>query len=66
MFSFGYLFSFSKPLILCSYNSFWNFMQGSPAVQELLNKPDLKVDDLLEEDGLMLELKTLNQKLLNL
>lgn len=41
-------------------------MQGSPAVQDLLNKPDLKVEELLEEDGLLLELKTMNQKLLNL
>lgn len=47
------------------YNSFWNFMHGSPAVQELLNKPDLTIDDLLEEDGLLIELKSLNQKLLN-
>ena len=41
-------------------------MQGSPAVQELLNKADLKVEELLEEDGLLLELKTQNQKLVNL
>lgn len=41
-------------------------MHGSPAVQELLNKPNLTVEELLEEDGLLLELKTLNQKLLNL
>lgn len=47
------------------YNSFWNFMHGSPAVQELLNRPNLTVEELLEEDGLLLELKTLNQKLLN-
>jgi len=41
-------------------------MHGSPAVQELLNKPDLTIDELLEEDGLLIELKSLNQKLLNL
>ncbi len=41
-------------------------MHGSPAVQDLLNRPDLTIEELLEEDGLLLELKTNNQKLLNL
>lgn len=59
-------FVFWKCLTHFSYNSFWNFMHGSPAVQELLNRPNLTVEELLEEDGLLLELKTLNQKLLNL
>jgi hypothetical protein len=46
------------------HNSFWNFsFQGSAAVQSLLEKSDLTLDDLLEEDGLLTELKTLNQKL---
>jgi len=46
------------------YNQFWNFsIQGSAAVQELLNKKDLKLEDLLDEDGLTVEMKTLNQKL---
>lgn len=46
------------------YNSFWPFsLQGSAAVQELLTKKDLKLEDLLDEDGLNVEMKTLNQKL---
>lgn len=46
------------------YNSFWNFsLQGSAAVQELLAKKDLKLEDLLDEEGLNVEMKTLNQKL---
>jgi len=46
------------------HNSFWNFsFQGSAAVQALLEKSDLTLDDLLEEDGLLTELKTQNQKL---
>jgi len=49
------------------HNSFWNFsFQGSAAVQALLEKSDLTLDDLLEEDGLLTELKTLNQKLFDL
>jgi len=45
-------------------NPFWNFgYQGSPAVKTLLEKPDLTLDDLLDEEGLLLELKTLNSKL---
>ena len=52
---------------LHSYNQFWNFsIQGSAAVQELLNKKDLKLEDLLDEDGLTVEMKTLNQKLFDL
>lgn len=41
-------------------------MHGSRAVQELLNKPELEIDELLEEDGLLSELKTLNQRLMSL
>jgi len=48
-------------------NPFWNFgYQGSPAVKTLLEKPDLTLDDLLDEEGLLLELKTLNSKLFDL
>jgi len=43
------------------YNSFWNF--GSVAVQELLTKSDLQLDELLEEEGLILEVKSQNQNL---
>jgi len=41
-------------------------MQGSAAVQELLSRSDLKLEDLLDEEGLSLELKTQNQKLFDL
>lgn len=46
------------------YNSYWTFsLQGSAAVQDLLTKKDLKLEDLLDEEGLTVEMKTLNQKL---
>lgn len=41
-------------------------MQGSAAVQELLNRADSTLEDLLDEEGLNNELKAANQKLLNL
>lgn len=43
------------------YNSFWSY--GSAAVQELLTKSDLQLDELLDEDGLILEVKNHNQTL---
>jgi hypothetical protein len=39
---------------------------GSPAVQELLNKKDLTIEDLLDEEGLSLEVKANNSKLFQL
>jgi len=56
-----FIFLFSNPF---SYNSFWNF--GSVAVQELLTKSDLQLDELLEEEGLILEVKSQNQNLYEL
>jgi len=43
------------------YNSFWSY--GSAAVQELLTKSDLQLDELLDEDGLILEVKNHNHNL---
>lgn len=52
--------------IVCD-SSFWAYgMQASLAMQELLNKPDLEIEELLDEDGLQVEIKTNNQKLLDL
>ena len=45
-------------------SSFWAFgMQGSAAVQELLTKTDLELEELLDEEGLQMELKTNNSRL---
>ena len=41
-------------------------MQASMAIQELLSKPDLEIEELLDEDGVQVEIKTNNQKLLDL
>ena len=41
-------------------------MYGSAAVQQLLEKPDLTLDELLDEDGVQMELKTNNQRLISL
>lgn len=41
-------------------------MYGSAAVQQLLEKPDLTLDELLDEDGVQMELKTSNQRLISL
>ncbi len=39
---------------------------GSTVVQELLLKPDLELENLLEEDDLMLEVRSNNQALFKL
>lgn len=41
-------------------------MHTSLAIQELLNKEELDIDELLDEDSLQMEIKTSNQKLLDL
>jgi hypothetical protein len=41
-------------------------MYGSAVVQQLLEKPDLQLDELLDEDGVQMELKTSNQRLISL
>jgi len=40
-------------------------MYGSAVVQQLLEKPDLQLDELLDEDGIQMELKTNNQRLMS-
>jgi hypothetical protein len=39
---------------------------NSPAIEEKLKKTDCSVEDLLEEDEIIQEMKNQNQKLLNL
>jgi hypothetical protein len=47
-------------------NNFWNtYRTGSPSIEELLNKDDCTVEHLLEDDDILQEFKSQNQKLLN-
>ncbi len=39
---------------------------NSPSIEEKLKKKDCSVDDLLEEEDIIQEMKNQNQKLLNL
>ena len=41
-------------------------MYGSAAVQQLLEKPDLELEEIFDEDGVQFELKTNNQRLISL
>ncbi len=41
-------------------------VQSSAVVQELLSRTDLKLEDLLDEEAVIYEVKTQNQKLLDL
>jgi len=65
-------FEYPSPFFLflnsiCSINSFLGFnAQSSGIVQELLNRADLKLEDLLDEEAVAYEVKTQNPKLLDL
>lgn len=49
------------------FSTFWAYgMLSTLAIQELLNKPDLEIEELLDEDGLQVEIKTNNQKLMDM
>ena len=41
-------------------------MQATLAIQELISKPDLEIEELLDEDGVQIEIKTNNSKLLEM
>jgi len=46
-------------------NNFWNtYRTGSPSIEELLNKENCTVEMLLEDDDILQEFKSQNQKLL--
>ena len=59
----------SKFLALCRFlnSNFWQTYRahGSPSIEDLLSKPDCTVEKLLDDDDVLQEFKTQNQKLLD-